>query len=129
MSNTVLIIEDDENISKALEIRLNARGYQTATAFDAVMGMQKALNTPPDAILLDITMPGGNGLTLAERFKSSTKTQDVPIIFLTASKQPELRQKAMGLGGAAFFEKPYDFDYLLAALRASIDHPNVSLVL
>lgn len=127
MKNNVLIIEDDENISKALEVRLNARGYQTSTAFDAVMGMQKASNTPPDAILLDITMPGGNGLTLAERLKASTKTQDVPILFLTASKQPELRQKAMAIGGAAFFEKPYDFDYLLAALRASIEHPNVRL--
>jgi len=129
MNNKVLIIEDDENISKALEVRLNARGYQISTAFDAVMGIQKALNTPPDAILLDITMPGGNGLTLAERLKASTKTQDVPIIFLTASKQPELRQKAMALGGTAFFEKPYDFNYLLAALRASIEHPNVCLSL
>jgi len=129
MNKTVLIIEDDENISKALEVRLNARGYQTATAFDAIMGMQKAFTSSPDAILLDIAMPGGNGLTLAERFKSSTKTQDVPIIFLTASKQPELRQKAMALGGTAFFEKPYDFNYLLAALRAAIEHPNVCLPL
>ncbi len=128
MSNTVLIIEDDENISKALEVRLNARGYQTTTAFDAVMGMQKALHTAPDVILLDITMPGGNGLTLAERFKSSAKTQDVPIIFLTASKQPELREKAKGLGNA-FFEKPYDFDYLLAAVRASIQHPHAAISL
>ncbi len=129
MNHNVLIIEDDENISKALEVRLNARGYQTAMAFDAVMGMQKAMETSPDAIVLDITMPGGNGLTLAERLKNSTKTHDVPIIFLTASKQPELRQKAMALGGSAFFEKPYDFNYLLAALRASIEHPNACLAL
>ena len=129
MNHKVLIIEDDENISKALEVRLNARGYQTALAFDAVMGMQKAMDTSPDAILLDITMPGGNGLTLAERLKTSTKSQNVPIIFLTASKQPELRQKAMAIGGTAFFEKPYDFNYLLAALRAAIEHPNVCLAL
>lgn len=129
MNNNVLIIEDDENISKALEVRLNARGYQTSAAYDAVMGMQKALDTAPDAILLDITMPGGNGLTLADRIKTSAKTQDIPIIFLTASKQPELREKAMAIGGAAFFEKPYDFDYLAAALRASIEHPNVRLTL
>ena len=86
MNNNILIIEDDENISKALEVRLNARGYQTATAYDAIMGMQKALGTSPHAILLDIAMPGGNGLMLAERLKTSTKTQDVPNIFLTASK-------------------------------------------
>jgi len=127
--NFKMYIEDDENISKALEVRLNTRGYKTHTAFDAIMGMQKALDMLPDAILLDITMPGGNGLTLAERLKASSKTQDVPIIFLTASKQPELHQKALDLGGTAFFEKPYDFNYLLAALRAAINHPNACLSL
>ncbi len=129
MEKTILIIEDDENISKALDVRLQARGYKVVTAFDAIQGMQKATGTLPDVILLDITMPGGNGLTLAERLKASTHTQAIPIIFLTASQQSDLRQKAMALGAAAYFEKPYDFDYLLAALRAAIEHPHVHLAI
>ena len=129
MTATILIVEDDENISKALTVRLQARGYQVVTAFDAIMGMQKALETAPSAILLDITMPGGNGLTLAERLKASSKTQNVPIIFLTASKQADLKHKVLALGGAAFFEKPYDFNYLDAALQAAIAHPHARLAI
>lgn len=129
MEKTILIIEDDENISKALEVRLQARGYKVLTAFDAIQGMQKATETLPDVILLDITMPGGNGLSLAENLKASTNTQAIPIIFLTASQKSDLRQKAMALGAAAYFEKPYDFDYLLAALRAVIEHPDVRLAI
>jgi DNA-binding response OmpR family regulator len=129
MNKTVLIIEDDENISKALEVRLQSRGFKVVAAFDAILGMQKALEILPQAILLDITMPGGNGLSLAERLKSSDRTQAIPIIFLTASKQADLRQAAMSIGGAAFFEKPYDFEYLVAALRAVIQHPDACLSL
>ena len=107
MEKTILIIEDDENISKALDVRLQARGYKVLTAFDAVQGMQKATGTLPDVILLDITMPGGNGFSLAERLKASTNTQAIPIIFLTASQQSDLREKAMALGAAAYFETRY----------------------
>lgn len=127
MAKTLLIVEDDENISKALEVRLSARGFNVLTAFDAVLGMQKAVQVIPDAIILDITMPGGNGLALAQRLKDSVITKDVPFIFLTASKQDGLRQQASSLGAAAFFEKPYDFEYLLAAIRAVVEHPHARL--
>ncbi|HBP88639.1 MAG: response regulator [Nitrospira sp.] len=129
MEKTLLIVEDDENISKALEVRLSARGFNVVTAFDAIMGMQKAVQLIPDAIVLDITMPGGNGLALAKRLKESAITRDIPFIFLTASKQDGLRQQAVSLGGAAFFEKPYDFEYLLAAIRAVLEHPHARLSL
>ncbi|WNM56500.1 response regulator [Candidatus Nitrospira allomarina] len=129
MEQTVLIIEDDESISKALEVRLQSRGFRVTIAFDAIMGMQKAAELLPQAILLDITLPGGNGLSLAERLKNSDRTQKIPIIFLTASKQADLRRSAIAVGGAALFEKPYDFEYLLAALRAVIQHPTVRLAI
>jgi DNA-binding response OmpR family regulator len=127
MNHNVLIIEDAENVSKALEVPLHARDYQTSTAIDAIIGTQKAMGTNPDNLLIAMTMPGDNGLALADRLKVSTKTQDVPIIFLTANNQPELHRKTMIPGGTAFFETPYDFNYLLAAIRASIEHPHVCL--
>jgi len=127
MQKLILVVEDDERIVKALSVRLNAKGYHVLAAYDAIMAIQKAMEQPPDLILLDITMPGGNGLTVAERIKSSTKTAHIPIIFLTASKEPNLHHKALALGATAFFEKPFDFDELLATVRAALDHPNVSL--
>ena len=127
MQKKILLAEDDERIVKAITVRLNAKGYEVLAAYDAIMAMQKTMELHPDLILLDINMPGGNGLTLAERLKNSSKTSNIPIIILTASKQPDLQQQAIDLGAIAFFEKPFDFDELLATVRAALDHPNVCL--
>jgi len=112
----VLIIEDDSNIAMALALRLQAAGYDTTLAFDAVLGLSAAIRTVPDVVLLDISMPAGNGLTLAEKIQKLIP-QPPPIIFLTASKQPGLRLKAEQLGAAAFFEKPYEAEELVAAVH------------
>jgi DNA-binding response OmpR family regulator len=110
----VLIIEDDPNIAAALEIRFRSGGYGTEMAGDAIAGLSKAVGGQPDLIVLDISLPGGNGLDLAKRFKSIPETRAAPIIFVTASKAPDLRQRAMDLGAAGLFEKPYDAAELLA---------------
>jgi DNA-binding response OmpR family regulator len=110
----VLIIEDDPHIAAALEIRFQSGGYETASAGDAVSGLDMAVDSQPDLIVLDISLPGGNGLDLAQRFKSLPETRRAPIIFVTASKAPDLRRRAMDLGAAGLFEKPYDAAELLA---------------
>lgn len=110
----ILIIEDDPKIAAALEIRFRSGGYGTETAGDAIAGLNKAVNHQPDLIVLDIFLPGGNGLDLARQFKSIPATRGAPIIFVTASKAPDLRQRAMDLGAAGLFEKPYDATELLA---------------
>lgn len=110
----ILIIEDDPKIAAALEIRFRSDGYDTETASDAIAGFSKAVATQPDLIVLDITLPGGNGLDLAERFRNIPETRRSPIIFVTASKAPNLRKRAMDLGAAGLFEKPYDSAELLA---------------
>ncbi|MCZ6801386.1 MAG: response regulator [Nitrospirae bacterium] len=69
---------------------------------------------------MDIAMPGGNGFTVAERLRDSTVTSDVPLIFLTASKQPGLREKAMAFDAQAFFEKPFKSDELIQSIRTCL---------
>ncbi len=110
----ILIIEDDPNIAAALEIRFRSGGYGAQSAGDAVVGLNKAVESQPDLIVLDISLPGGNGFDLARQFKSIPQTRSAPIIFVTASKAPDLRQRAMDLGAAGLFEKPYDAAELLA---------------
>ncbi len=110
----ILIIEDDPHIAAALEIRFRSDGYGARAVGDAVTGLNTAVESQPDLIVLDISLPGGNGLDLARRFKSIPQTRRAPIIFVTASKAPDLRQRVMDLGAAGLFEKPYDAAELLA---------------
>jgi DNA-binding response OmpR family regulator len=115
----ILIIEDDERIASALAIRLRGAGYQVATAPDALSGVSAAVREHPDLVLLDIGLPAGNGFGVAGRVRALLP-QDTPIVFLTASKQPGLREKASALGAAGFFEKPYEPEELLAAVGRAV---------
>lgn len=115
--NKILVVEDDKNIALALVVRLRSQGYDVKVAYDAVSGISETTRNKPDLVLLDISMPGGGGLLVAQRIRSLTPVAATPIIFLTASKQPELRAKALELGAADFFEKPYEAEDLLASIR------------
>jgi DNA-binding response OmpR family regulator len=112
----ILIVEDDQSIANALAIRLKSAGYGVTVAPDAMTGVSAALKLQPDLALLDISMPAGSGFTVANKIQELVITA-TPIIFLTASKQPGLRQKAQDFGAAGFFEKPYDANELLAAIK------------
>ena len=118
--NKILIIEDDPKIARALRIRFESNGYETAHASDAILGANLALELRPDLIILDIGLPGGNGLQLAKKLQNQPETQFTPIIFVTASKDPNLRQRAMEMRIAGLFEKPYDPEELLAAARYAL---------
>lgn len=115
----ILVVEDDRKIAAALAVRLRSAGYEAATAFDALTGISNAIKLQPDLLMLDISMPAGNGFTVAERLQTLL-ARPTPMIFLTASKQPAFRQKAQKLGAAGFFEKPYEADELLAVVRRTL---------
>ena len=115
----VLIVEDDQKIALALALRLQSAGYETTTVGDALSGIAAALNSRPDLVLLDISMPAGNGFTVAERMRCASRTPP-PIIFLTASRQPGLAERAQQLGAAGYFEKPYEAEALLTAVHQQI---------
>ena len=115
----ILIVEDDQKIALALALRLKSAGYETSTASDALTGVSTAASLRPDLVLLDISMPAGNGFTVAERMRNAF-VSPTPIIFLTASKQPGFRERAQELGAAGYFEKPYEAEALLAAVHQQI---------
>jgi DNA-binding response OmpR family regulator len=112
----ILIVEDDKDISKALTIRLKSCNYQVDTAQDVAQGINHVVNNVPDLILLDISIPAGNGFLLADRIKLLPNVGKIPIIFMTANKQPELKKKAEEIGASAFFEKPFDSNSLIAKI-------------
>jgi len=115
----ILIIDDDKNTVAALTARLNAAGYKIMAAVDGLEGLKLAISNRPDLIIMDVWMPGGVGLLIAERLKA-LGLADVPVIFLTASHKSELWELAKQVEPAGFFEKPYDPKQLLAAIRCAL---------
>lgn len=121
----ILLVEDDDNIAKALGVRLKHQGYLTTVAPDAMTAVELAVKTQPDLALLDISLPAGNGFTVAERIQALLP-KETPVIFLTASKQPGLRDKARAMGAAAFFQKPYEAGEVLNAVDLALHGARVA---
>ena len=120
----ILIVEDDRNIAAALAVRLTAAGHEVLTSFDGHEGLLAAVRHQPDLIISDIWMPAPMGF-LGEQRLAVLGLGGVPVIYMTASRKPDLRQIAEEEGAYAFFEKPYDPDKLLAAVSQALSETSV----
>ena len=116
----ILVVEDDKNVALALTVRLRSEGYEPSVAYDATSVVPTANKNRPDLILMDISMPGGGGLVAARRLRNLAPLATIPVIVLTASRKPELREEAMAVGAIAFFEKSYEAQDLMAAIAKAL---------
>jgi CheY-like chemotaxis protein len=117
---TVLLVEDNAKLALAFGVRLKSMGYEVHLAADAVTAVAEALKKKPDVVLLDISLPGGDGFLVAERLSKLVSAGATPIIFITASKRPDLRERAQRLGAAAFLEKPFEATTLADAIESAL---------
>jgi DNA-binding response OmpR family regulator len=119
----ILIADDDRVISAAIAARLKAAGYGTLVAFDAMQALMMVARNSPDAVVLDVGMPGGSGVHTLERLKASSKTAHIPVIVLTGSSDAALPAKVRALGAAEFLTKPVDYEKLEATLARLTRRP------
>jgi DNA-binding response OmpR family regulator len=117
----ILIVDDERDIVKALTIRLGASGYEVVSAYDGAQGVFLAHKEKPDLILLDIRMPSGDGFSVAEKLKQTSRTTRIPILFLTGSPEREAEEKALALGARFYIKKPYDPEELLDAVKRALE--------
>jgi two-component system response regulator MprA len=110
-----LIIEDDEGILKFLRRGLLYEGYQVDGAQDGPKGLMAARDNPPDLVVLDLMLPGIDGLEVCRRLRAGG---DVPIIILTAKDGVNDRVLGLDMGADDYLVKPFDLDELLARIRA-----------
>jgi DNA-binding response OmpR family regulator len=108
MAMRVLVIDDEAPIRLLCRVNLEAEGMEVLEAADGPSGLEKARSETPDVILLDVMMPGLDGWRVAEELLDDERTDEIPIIFLTA--RAELRDRARGidLGGVDYVTKPFN---------------------
>ena len=111
----ILVVDDEETIREFLELGLRHEGYYVETAADGPSALRLASRVKPDLIILDVMLPGTDGLEVCRRIAA---TSDVPIIMLTA--RGELHDRIAGLDGGAddYIVKPFRFQELVARVRA-----------
>ncbi|HRV91912.1 MAG TPA: response regulator transcription factor [Anaerolineae bacterium] len=115
MSHKLLIIDDDVQLCELLQLMLAKMDFEVEIAHEAVTGLKKAYSLKPDAIVLDIMMPGMDGWQTCQRFREMT---DVPIVMLTALGSEDEVIKGLNLGADDYLVKPVTADELGARVRA-----------
>lgn len=115
---TVLIVEDDEDISQLLAYSLENAGYDTLAAADGLDGLAKARRHTPDLILLDLMLPGMDGFDVCKALKRGSETSKIPIIMLTAKGEEVDRIVGLELGADDYVVKPFSPREILLRVRA-----------
>ncbi|MFH1847771.1 MAG: response regulator [Candidatus Omnitrophota bacterium] len=119
-TKTILIIEDEPQQVDMITIRLEANGFKVIHAADGAEGLQKAYDTMPDLVILDIVMPKLDGFQVCSRLKGDDKTKKIPIIILTASGKKDLEEKCVGCGAEVILRKPYDSKQLVDTVKSFV---------
>ncbi len=116
-AQTILIVDDEEDIRAVLQARLEAAGFQVRTASKGMDALEGIRSNPPDLIILDIMLPDITGLDVCALVKHDRRLRRIPIILLTARSQPQDRLTGAALGADAYMNKPFSADELLAEVR------------
>jgi DNA-binding response OmpR family regulator len=114
---TVLVIDDEAPIRLLCRVNLEAEGMEVFEAPEGKSGLELARSNPPDAILLDVMMPGLDGWGVAEELLRDERTSSIPIIFLTARADLRDRAKGLDLGGLDYITKPFNPVELASLVR------------
>ena len=119
----ILVVDDDQDIRQLLGHRLKAQGYETVFAGDAIAAVNQARKEQPDLILLDLSMPAGDGYLVMDRLRAMPALEGIPVIVVSA-RDPQTEEERLAHSGAdAFFRKPFDYDELLAAISRALGLP------
>lgn len=114
---TVLVIDDSPENLRLLAGLLSEQGYEVRAAYEGEVGLESALTTPPDLILLDIRMPVMDGYEVCQRLKSNERARDVPVIFISALQDAVDKVKGFEVGGVDFITKPFEPEEVLARVK------------
>ncbi len=117
----ILVIENEPNIQKMIEVNLAASGYEVLVALDGELGLAVVQQEYPDLILLDLRLPGISGWDVLASLKDRQKLREIPVIMMTASAQDDQEEKARLAGAAGYLLKPFTADELMLNVKQSLE--------
>jgi diguanylate cyclase (GGDEF)-like protein len=120
-NGVILIVDDNPTNLSVLSIALKAAGYRTRVAMDGESAIEQVQVDAPELILLDVQMPGIDGFETCLRLKANPVTQDIPIIFITASVDLDNKVKGLSIGAVDYITKPFQKEEVLARVRVHLE--------
>ena len=123
---TILVVDDNEIVIKTISLKLQGAGFKVLSAMDGTEAVSMVRKENPDLILLDLTFPPEvmgvpwDGFRIMEWFGRLDAAKKIPIVVITGSEDPRIRERATQAGAVAFFQKPIDHDQLLKAIRETL---------
>ncbi len=114
----ILVIEDSDTIRRMIETLVSARGHEVEGVPTGAKGVDAAIARPPDAILLDLMLPGSfDGFEVCRRLREAEVTRNVPIMVISALDDDSAKQRAQDAGATAYYTKPFSPTALLRELE------------
>jgi DNA-binding response OmpR family regulator len=121
---TVLVVDDQENIIEFIKLGLKYEGFRVESAMDGPQGLAAAQRINPDLIILDVLLPGMDGLEVCRNLRQNPTTKDIPILMLTAKDDVRDRIAGLDTGADDYLTKPFSFEELVARIRAILRRQN-----
>lgn len=123
MQKHVLLIEDEPNISEAISFILGRGGIEVSCHANGHDAVETVVAQRPDAVILDVMLPGRSGFDILRDLRAGQGTADLPVLMLTAKGQSRDRELALQAGASNFIAKPFSNADILAAVQALLDSP------
>jgi two-component system, OmpR family, response regulator len=121
-SERILVVEDDRELCGLLSTLLQVEGYCTAAVCDGADAVGKVLAERPDAVVLDVMLPGRDGFEICRDLKFRRETNLIPIVMLTAMQGADSKTSGLRVGANRYLTKPFEPDELLGEIRAALEH-------
>jgi len=120
INQRILVIEDETNIQELIKYNLEKNGYKVVVSDNGIDGLEEAIANVPDLILLDLMLPGMDGLEVCKRLRMDKRTKKVPIFMLTAKSEELDKILGLELGADDYITKPFSIKELIARIRAAM---------
>jgi DNA-binding response OmpR family regulator len=126
MKKSILIIDDETSVGTLLDISISQRGFRVETALSGSEGIQKARRESFDLIILDVALPGMDGIEICQTLRETEGYEETPIIMISSRADSVTRQKASRAGANEYLVKPFTSETLLRQVEEQLSRPYFS---